>query len=1182
MVVHVRRLAIFIGGVLCILPVLAAHAVPIKANTPAAVALASATRHADILIFPKGKAEVSIPFTLVNGVPITSAIKINGKFLGRFIIDTGARASFIDRRLANQYRLPVALQLHMMWKGHRIDIRRISRLQLGPIIFENDCIGTAGLSKVRNPVHQIEIGSIGGDVLGQFPFAIDYRSSRLVIYNPKSFCPPAHAVACAIHLAFNITKSKSGARAAKLFFRFGVPIVSGMVNGRHVPICPDTGTTFPAGLMPMFIHKHPMLVNWQHFIQFIRDVQLRGQMFGTHNATVSIFGQRIDHPDQVCAIAASPWQLAQEKFTDPALVVGGRFLRNYRLTFDYAAKKMWVQRNPPLSYQAQLADGLNPNQSDPTGETPLMHAGFQGDLVGVTALLHAGANPLAKDKSGHSVLDYAAMGGNSEIVKLLLAGATKREVNSDANGWTAIDYAFSGTAGVTTWDQLVKAGANINPGPNPAMTPLIAALQYDNMAAVRWLVKHGANVNAANSQRETPLSLAVFSGNYPALRLLRQHGAVLDTKDPHVGSPLFAAAAGGHVAMVKLLLSEAGTDFTVNGRNSFGETPLMLAAAKGHIATAKFLLRHGADVGAAAPARENQTALLFAAQHEQPKMLNLLIRHGANVNAANSLGATALMVAAAKANVRDVLALLRAGANVNAHSANDASVLEMGAASGCGKIVKILLSHGAKANVADSSGFTPLMTAAEMNGPTAVLALIQAGADVNVTAVGEAGSDALDYAAQAGNPKVVEMLLQHGANANATNLQGTTPLMGAAAGGNAAIVQALVKAGANVDAAGPLGQTPLMIAASAGNFRIAQVLINVGAKVGLEAAGKYAMDALDFAARKGAWRIVDLLVRHGAKINSTDSLSRTPLMIATGYGHFRAARVLVTAGASVNVHAPKNYGWTVLEYAAAGGNPRVVDLLVRHGAPVNGTDNLGQTPLMLAASEGHFRVVQVLVNAGADVGLVAAKKHKKNALDFAAASGDWRIVELLVRHGAKVNVPDSVGLTPLMFAAGYDHLRAISALIQAGAKLNLVTTGKDGTDALAYAAGAKQIRAVRLLLEHGANPNVRDSNGLVPLVNAAYYGSIGTASALVNAGANVNLADRYGMTPLDYACLAKHPSAMVALLLKAGANPKLKDKKGRNALYYARKSGSAKAVALVQAAIGQTIAPPASRKQAAK
>jgi|GEM_PF-1170031 len=1038
MVINVRRLAIFIGGVLCTLPVLAVHAAPIKANTPAATAttVPSDTRPTDILIFPKGKAEVSIPFTLVDGVPVTSAVRVNGKFLGRFVIDTGARASFIDRQVANQDRLPVALQLHMTWKGHRIDIRRISRLQLGPITLENDCIGAAGLSKVRNPVHQVEIGSIGGDVLGQFPFAIDYRSSRLAIYNPNRFRPPPNAAAYAVRVAFNTTKSKSGARAAKLFLCFGVPIVSGMVNGKPAPICPDTGTTFPAGLMPMFIHRHPKLANWQHFIQNIRDVQLRGHMFSTHNASVRVFGRRINGPYHVCAIAASPWQLAQENFSVPALLVGGRFLRNYRLTFDYAAKKLWVQWNPPLTYQAQLADGLNPNQPDLTGETPLMHAAFHHDQAGVTALLHARANPLAKDKSGLTVLDYAAIGGNSEIIKLLLAGPAKEEINSGDAGWTALDYAFSGPAGVTTWEQLVKAGAKINPGPNPIMTPLIAALQYDNMAAVGWLVKHGANVNAANSQRETPLSLAVFSGNSAALHLLRQHGAVLDIKSPHASSPLFAAAAGGHVAMVKLLLAKAGTGFTVNSRNSFGETPLMLAAAKGHIRAAEFLLRHGAVAETAAAGRGNQTSLFFGALHEQPKMIDLLIRHGARANAQNFLGATPLMVAAAKGNLQDVHVLLKAGANPNARMMNGRSVLEMGASSGCGKVVKVLLAHGAKVNAADNSGSTPLMVAAAMNGPAAVLALIQAGADVNATAAGEAGSDALDYAVEADNPKVVEMLLKHGANANTTNLQGATPLLAAVAGGHATVLRALVKAGANVNAAGPLGQTPLMIAASA----------------------------------------------------------------------------------------------------------------------------------------GHFRVARVLVKAGAKVGLVAAKKHGKNALDFAAATGNWRIVQLLIRHGAKANVPDPNGLTPLMLAAGYAHLRAITALIHAGAKVNTVTSGKGGTDdALAYAAGAGQIKAVRLLLKHGAKPNLRDSYGRVPLVSAAYYGYAGIAAALIEAGANVNLADHYGVTPLDFACQAKHPSAMVALLLKAGANPKLKDKKGRNALYYARKSGSAKAVALVQAAVGKTV-----------
>ncbi len=179
MVVNVRRLAIFIGGVLCILPVLAVHAAPIEANAPVATAtvttVPSDTRPADILIFPKGKAEVSIPFTLVEGVPVTSAVRVNGKFVGRFLIDTGSQVSMVDRLLANRVMLPVIFQRHITWKGHRVDIRRINRLQIGPITLLKAPIGAVGLSKVKNPFYRNVVGTIGGNILGRLPFKLDNR-----------------------------------------------------------------------------------------------------------------------------------------------------------------------------------------------------------------------------------------------------------------------------------------------------------------------------------------------------------------------------------------------------------------------------------------------------------------------------------------------------------------------------------------------------------------------------------------------------------------------------------------------------------------------------------------------------------------------------------------------------------------------------------------------------------------------------------------------------------------------------------------------------------------------------------------------------------------------------------------------------------------------------------------------
>ncbi len=1046
MIVNVRRFAIFIGGVLCTLPVLAVHPAPIKANTPAAVALASATRHADILIFPKGKAEVSIPFTLVDGVPVTSAVRINGKFAGRFVIDTGAQKTFISRALANHYHLPAALQLHITCERCRVDIRRVKHLQIGPITLVDDPIDTAGLTKVKNSMVKAIVGSIGGDILGQMPFSVDYRNSKVIFYNPKSFQPPQKATAYPIGIFGGAAKTKDGILASRLFTRMGSPTLAGTLNGKPIRWCPDTGTTVAFTLMPMFVHEHPELVNWQCFLMNTRNFQLQGQVFGTKHISISILGEKINNVDHAYAIAAKPWQLKQENFSDPQVLIGGRFLRSYRLTFDYAAKKMWVQRNPPLSYQAQLADGLNPNQSDPIGETPLMHAAFQGDLAGVTALLHAGADPLARDKSGLTVLDYAAMGGNSQIIKLLLAGAAKKEVNDGGAVWTPLTFAVAHVNDRAAWKALVKAGAMVNAGSNPMYTPLLAAVRVGNSTAIRWLIQHGANVNGRGSGDETPVMAAACYGNFRVLNLLRAHGAELHARDSRGNTPLsYAAAAGGHVAMLKLLLSKSGGGFPVNGPNSDGETPLMLAAIRGQNKAVRFLLKSGAGVNLVAPGKENESALLFAAFHEQPKMLELLIRHGAKVNARSATGATPLMCASERVNVGDMDILLKNRADINDRDLNGISALEAAAASGCGRGVSLLLAHGADVNTSDDLGRTPLMAAVLRSGPGTVNALIKAGANVNA-----------------------------------------------------------------------------------------------------RAAGKQFVCALDLAARAGNRAIIGELVRHGAKVNSTDSFGRTPLMFAVGNGHLPAASLLIRSGANVNARLAASSNLDVLEVAAQFGNPRIIALLTRHGAMVNAADRLGHTPLMIAVAHGHLRAALALIKAGANIHTKSLSSHL-GVVALAVSRNHPKMVSMLISHGAKVDQRYALRRTPLILAASKGFLACVQALLKAG-----------------------------------ANVNAQDDNGYTPLEAAASDGQLKVAKVIIRAGANVNLADQYGMTPLDYACLAKHPSAMVTLLLKAGANPKLKDKKGRNALYYARQSGSAEAVALVQAAIGKSVAPPASRKQAAK
>ena len=1029
-------------------------------------------RAVEILSFPKGRSRVSVPFTLADGVPMISDVRINGKFLGRFIIDTGARVSYINREAANRDALPVALRLHFTCKDHRIDIRHADRLQIGSILLTNDAISTHAFSHIKSSAYKLVVGGIGGDILGQLPFTIDYRKSELIFYNPKTFHAPKGATAYPLSIGFGTGRSQAGRRSAKLFATVGVPILTVKINGKPRLACPDTGTTVAAVLMPGFIRKHPELVDWQRFIQGIRDVELRGEVYGSRGVTISVLGKKIDAPDRIYAVTTKPWQLDQENFSRPALLVGYGFLKNYRLTFDYVAKKLWVQRRWPLPYKVQLADGLNPNGAGLTGETPLMRAASNRDLVGVEALLDAGANPLARNKSGRSVLDYASYGGSGRILKILLAGPAKRDIN-DAS--LPLAEAVSGQGGPAAWDELLKAGADVNPGPDPVATPLTAAVRCNNIKAVYWLIGHGASPNAADNSGTTPLSVAAWCGNLQIFQFLRAHGAKLVIKGRDPSAILFVAAQGGHASMVKFLLSRAGGAISVNARDRWGQTPLMIAAGYGEIKAARVLIKSGAGVNLVAPGKGNQTALFFAAAHEQPDMLRFLIRHGANVNARNLLGGTPLMVAAGNTNPRDVLALLKAGADVNARGSRGSTALEAGTASGCAKVVKLLLAHGAAANIADDTGFTPLMAAAAKNGVQAASALINAGSKVNARASGEDGADALDYAVQTGNVAVAGLLIRHGANVNAADSRGVTPLMTASATGSIPLLRALIRAGARV------------------NFKAT-------------GAGAVGVDALDLAAQSKSLPIVKLLLLRHAKVDVTTSSGRTALLIAVHLGCSRVASALIGAGANVNMVAM-------------------------------GKD--GTTPLICAAE-----------------------------------AGDLPIVKLLLKHGAEVNLPDSSGLTPLIAAAGYGHPRVASALINAAANVNMVTTGSNGTDALAYAASAGGLNMVKLLINHGANVNVRNADGQTPIVSAVYYGEIKTTIALIHAGADVMRADKFGLTPLDYACEGKNPSVLVPVLLKAGADPRSEDKKGRDALYYAMKSKIPTVINLIKESLVKFTAKP--------
>ena len=92
----------------------------------------------------------------------------------------------------------------------------------------------------------------------------------------------------------------------------------------------------------------------------------------------------------------------------------------------------------------------------------------------------------------------------------------------------------------------------------------------------------------------------------------------------------------------------------------------------------------------------------------------------------------------------------------------------------------------------------------------------------------------------------------------------------------------------------------------------------------------------------------------------------TPLHLAAFFGKTESTRILLDAGAEVNVYSRDDFGVQPLHSAAAGRHHEVCRLLVAAGADLNARQREDYTPLHEAAQHGDGDLVELFLSAGAD------------------------------------------------------------------------------------------------------------------------------------------------------------------------------------------------------------------------
>jgi ankyrin repeat protein len=236
---------------------------------------------------------------------------------------------------------------------------------------------------------------------------------------------------------------------------------------------------------------------------------------------------------------------------------------------------------------------------------------------------------------------------------------------------------------------------------------------------------------------------------------------------------------------------------------------------------------------------------------------------------------------------------------------------------------------------------------------------------------------------------------------------------------------------------------------------------------------------------------------------------------------------------------------------------------------------------MWAASENHPKVIEALVAAGANVNARTEARQGVNVAGYRKAEAE------------------SVGFTPILFAAREGGRESIDALLAGGASIN--DASASGTTVLQTAMATGHWELVRYLLDRGADPNA-DTAGYAALhwaagrwegllsgiVGAERYnwlaakgpGKLELVKSLLAHGANPNqrlkkMPPTYGgfsstlqfvgATPFVLSGLAADVDVMRALVA-AGADPKLTSDNGTTALMTAAGLGQSLGVSSITSA----------------
>jgi ankyrin repeat protein len=151
-----------------------------------------------------------------------------------------------------------------------------------------------------------------------------------------------------------------------------------------------------------------------------------------------------------------------------------------------------------------LAKGMDPNSVDNQGMPLLVLAAREkSDKVGAALLANPKTNVEIEDKAGENAMMMAALNGDIDFVKQLIA----KDAEVNKKGWAPLHYAAA-----NGHDDIVKVlldhSAYVDAGSPNGTTPLMMAARGGHVSTVKLLLDNGADLTVKNQIGMTALDFA--------------------------------------------------------------------------------------------------------------------------------------------------------------------------------------------------------------------------------------------------------------------------------------------------------------------------------------------------------------------------------------------------------------------------------------------------------------------------------------------------------------------------------------------------------------------------------------------------------------------------------------------------------------------------------------------------